>query len=185
MFPAMETHALWLSRSRKMSTLRYSEVTKQEGIMKKYLFTVIICLLTAVWVGAQEYQPTWESLDSRQTPGWYRDAKFGIFIHWGLYSVPSWSPRGTYAEWYWNAKDGIPAKNAAKVDRSNKVNEFHNRVYGEDLAYKDFRPDFTCEMFDPSHWKPVKVSVWRGTRWIPVRSATCAVISVHPCVPPA
>ena len=35
-------------------------------------------------------------------PQWYKDAKFGIFIHWGVYSVPSWGKKGTYAEWYWN-----------------------------------------------------------------------------------
>jgi len=46
------------------------------------------------------YQPNWASLDARPTPQWFRDAKFGIFICWGLYSVPAWSPKGEYAEWY-------------------------------------------------------------------------------------
>ena len=45
------------------------------------------------------YQPNWQSLDSRPNPQWYRDAKFGIFIHWGVYSVPAWGPKGSYAEW--------------------------------------------------------------------------------------
>ena len=52
-----------------------------------------VLLLALVWVGgtklrAQEYQPTWGSLDTRPVPQWYKDAKFGIFIHWGVYSVP-------------------------------------------------------------------------------------------------
>ncbi|MCF7849881.1 MAG: alpha-L-fucosidase [Kiritimatiellales bacterium] len=123
--------------------------------MNKRIFIAAVCLFTAVWVGAKKYEPTWESLDSRETPGWYRDAKFGIFIHWGLYSVPAWSPRGTYAEWYWNAKDGIPTKNAANVERSSKVSAFHNRVYGKDVAYKNFRTNFTCEMFEPQQWAEV------------------------------
>lgn len=101
------------------------------------------------------YEATWESLDSRPLPAWFSDAKFGIFIHWGLYSVPAWSPRGTYAEWYWHSKDGIPGKHAAKVARSNAVNEFHNRVYGKDFAYEDFRPLFTCELFDPAQWAKI------------------------------
>ena len=42
-------------------------------------------------VPAGAYQPTWESLDSRPAPSWYLDAKFGIFIHWGVYSVPSFA----------------------------------------------------------------------------------------------
>ena len=49
----------------------------------------------------KRYEPTWESLDQRPTPQWFADAKFGIFIHWGVYSVPAWGPKGQYAEWYW------------------------------------------------------------------------------------
>jgi len=46
------------------------------------------------------FHPTWESLENYQVPEWYRDAKFGIFIHWGVYSVPAfgseWYPRNMY-----------------------------------------------------------------------------------------
>ncbi len=48
------------------------------------------------------FEPKWESLDKRPCPQWFRDAKFGIFIHWGVYSVPAWGKTGEYAEWYWN-----------------------------------------------------------------------------------
>lgn len=44
-----------------------------------------------------KYFPTWNSLDSRPLPNWYNDAKFGIFIHWGIFSVPSFG-----SEWFWN-----------------------------------------------------------------------------------
>ena len=47
----------------------------------------------------QKYQPVWESLDTRPLPEWFNEAKFGIFIVWGPYSVPAWVPDG-YAEWY-------------------------------------------------------------------------------------
>ena len=53
-------------------------------------------------LNGKEYDPNWSSLDSRPTPQWFKDAKFGIFIHWGLYSVPAWGPKGSYAEWYLN-----------------------------------------------------------------------------------
>jgi len=57
-------------------------------------------------LGAQPYQPTWDSVDKRPTPAWFQDAKFGIFIHWGVYSVPAYVPvlpgKLAYAEWYWN-----------------------------------------------------------------------------------
>ncbi|MHB9030793.1 MAG: alpha-L-fucosidase, partial [Candidatus Latescibacterota bacterium] len=52
------------------------------------------------------YQPTWESLDAHPCPEWYRDAKLGMYFHWGASSVPGWAPRagGTpYAEWYWHS----------------------------------------------------------------------------------
>ena len=39
-----------------------------------------------------EYEPSWESLDRHEVPEWYHDAKLGIFIHWGVYSVPAWAP---------------------------------------------------------------------------------------------
>jgi len=57
---------------------------------------------------ARGFQPTWASLDARPCPTWYTDSKFGIFIHWGLYSVPSYAPLRSkgetmYAEWYWNS----------------------------------------------------------------------------------
>mgnify|MGYP002517620230 CR=1 FL=1 len=46
------------------------------------------------------YQPTWNSLHDRKLPEWYDQSKLGIFIHWGLYSVPAYAPKKDYAEWY-------------------------------------------------------------------------------------
>ena len=46
---------------------------------------------------SNSYKPTWDSLDSRPLPQWYDDAKFGIFIHWGVFSVPSFG-----SEWFWH-----------------------------------------------------------------------------------
>ena len=56
--------------------------------MKSPILTLAL-LGAAAALSAQPYQPTWESLDKRPTPDWFLDAKFGIFIHWGVYSVPS------------------------------------------------------------------------------------------------
>jgi alpha-L-fucosidase len=74
----------------------------------KYLF-LGLCLISSGLFGQKTYQNNWESIDSRPVPAWFEDAKFGIFIHWGLYSVPAYSPTGRdkvgvydrYAEWYW------------------------------------------------------------------------------------
>ncbi|MHC4996872.1 MAG: alpha-L-fucosidase [Planctomycetota bacterium] len=137
--------------------------------MKWFIAILMTAVLTAVCLAQDKvYEPTWESLDTRPTPAWYADAKFGIFIHHGLYSVPAWSPRGTYSEWYWHAKDGTPGENAARVDRANRVNEFHNRVYGADFEYKDFREMFTCEMFDASQW--ARIFKRSGARYVVLTS---------------
>ena len=98
-------------------------------------------------LAAQPYEPTWESLDSRPIPAWFGEAKFGIFIHWGVYSVPAWirvreGRYASYAEWYY-----------ARVMGELKGDEdFHEKTYGPDFEYRDFAPLFTAELFDPDFW---------------------------------
>ncbi|WP_206680682.1 alpha-L-fucosidase [Hymenobacter polaris] len=93
------------------------------------------------------YAPTWSSLDQRPVPAWFTEAKFGIFIHWGVYSVPAYrpvSPRPyeTYAEWYGADVYGNPALRQS----------FHNKNYGPSFTYRDFGPLFRAELFDPARW---------------------------------
>src|SRR3954468_11968830 len=85
------------------------------------------------------FRPDWESLQKYETPEWYRDAKFGIFIHWGTYSVPAfgseWYPRMMYTP------DSAEYKH-------------HLETYGpqDKFGYKDFIPKFKAEKFDPAAW---------------------------------
>jgi alpha-L-fucosidase len=92
-----------------------------------------------------KYSPSWQSLDSRTIPSWFRNAKFGIFIHWGVYSVPAWRKLeeeryASYAEWYY-----------ARVmyNEENGGKEFHDKNYGSEFEYRDFAPHFKAELFDP------------------------------------
>ncbi len=92
-----------------------------------------------------KYSPSWQSLDSRTIPAWFRNAKFGIFIHWGVYSVPAWrkleeESYASYAEWYY-----------ARVmyNEANGGKEFHDKNYGSEFEYRDFAPQFKAELFDP------------------------------------
>ena len=67
--------------------------------------SILACLsLLWVWVYGQ-YEPNWESIDSRPLPSWYDEAKVGIFIHWGVFSVPSIGPTDDHAgvgsDWMW------------------------------------------------------------------------------------
>ncbi len=76
-------------------------------MLKPLISFALLCY--AAIIQGQNYKPAWESLDKRPVPGWFEDSKFGIFIHWGVYSVPAWGPTGDsigvydkYAEWYWS-----------------------------------------------------------------------------------
>lgn len=120
--------------------------------MLKY-FLVLIVTLWSFTVRGQNYQPNWESLDKRPVPQWFEDSKFGIFIHWGVYSVPSWGPTGDsigvydkYSEWYWNKL----------LNTGSKVNKyftrFHLKTYGPNFKYQDFAPMFKAELFNPDSW---------------------------------
>jgi alpha-L-fucosidase len=100
------------------------------------LLTLSICALNA-----QTYQPNWESLDARPVPQWYQDAKFGIFIHWGVYAVPGWSTKGNYAEWY---QYGLQTNDTARM-------RFHKEKFGS-RSYYDLANDFKAELFNPDEW---------------------------------
>ncbi len=95
------------------------------------------------------FEPTWESLHQYRVPDWFRDAKFGIFIHWGIYSVPAvmneWYPRDMYR-------------------KDSAVYEYHRETYGENFGYKDFIPQFKAEHFDPAQW--AKLFVEAGARYV-------------------
>ena len=122
--------------------------------MKKPVLFLIVLMFSAS-LYAQKYQANWESINSRPIPQWFEDVKFGIFIHWGVYSVPSWAPANAdigiyakYAEWYWKRITGN--EKADKLFR-----DYHNKMYGEDFYYQDFAGSFKAEHFEPAQWANV------------------------------
>jgi len=125
----------------------------------RFIFAGLLCSLLLVMaqgrLNAQAYQPTWDSIDKRPTPAWFTDAKFGIFIHWGVYSVPAYAPvipgKLAYAEWYWHQKDeGRDNPKATAVETGTW--DYHKKNYGADFMYKNFVPDFKAQLFDPDRW---------------------------------
>ena len=83
------------------------------------------------------FEPTWDSIrEHYRVPRWFLDGKFGIFLHWGVYSVPAY-----HNEWYQKHMY------AAYVD-------WHAEHFGtqDRFGYKDFIPGFTCDKFDPDEW---------------------------------
>lgn len=118
--------------------------------MKK-IFSVLFAISVVIGVNAdKKYESNWKSLDTRPTPNWFEDAKFGIFIHWGVYSVPAWAPNTDdvytrYAEWYWHR---INEESAVKED----FQKHHRNMYGDKTKYQDFASGFKAEMFDADEW---------------------------------
>jgi len=85
------------------------------------------------------FRPDWPSLKAYEPPLWYQDAKFGIFIHWGVYSVPAFG-----GEWY----------SRLMYQEGSKEYEHHRATYGpqDRFGYKDFIPQFTAKAYDPAGW---------------------------------
>jgi len=132
-------------------------------------FPRLNCLLCAIilvcTIRAQapiRYEPTLESLNRHPLPEWYADAKVGIFIHWGLYSVPGWAPlvhpehdftsqdyihHNPYAEWYLNSMrlEGSPTQ------------QYHRQHYGADYDYYNFAAVFDKDIqkWNPDTWAKV------------------------------
>ena len=85
------------------------------------------------------YHADWASLSNHKTPDWYYKGKFGIFIHWGLYSVPAYA-----TEWY----------SRQMYNPETSEYQHHIDTYGPQnvFGYKDFIPMFKAEKFDPASW---------------------------------
>src|SRR6478736_5146888 len=123
--------------------------------MKNFSAFWLLCL--TINLSAQTYQPNWESLDKRPTPQWFKDSKFGIFIHWGVYSVPGWSTKGNYAEWY---QQGLQTTDTARQ-------KFHKAKFGN-RTYYDLANDFKAELFNPDDW--AKLFERSGAKYIVLTS---------------
>lgn len=100
---------------------------------EKELVKIEACIATG------KYKDNWDSLAQHKTPQWFLDAKFGIFIHWGIYSVPAFG-----SEWY--------SRNM--YIQGSPEFEHHIKTYGahKDFGYKDFIPMFKAENFNAAEW---------------------------------
>eukprot|EP01121_Diplochlamys_sp_Union-15-3_P006860 TRINITY_DN1740_c0_g1_i2.p1 TRINITY_DN1740_c0_g1~~TRINITY_DN1740_c0_g1_i2.p1 ORF type:complete len:456 (+),score=65.14 TRINITY_DN1740_c0_g1_i2:87-1454(+) len=108
------------------------------------LFLVVLPTIISI------YTPDWPSLDSRPNPDWWNEAKFTLFMHWGIYSVPSYCSPVTdsllcYAEWYW----------IYSLKNGSAVQKFHNDTYGPNFKYQSFVNNFKAELFDPEEWASI------------------------------
>jgi alpha-L-fucosidase len=143
--------------------LNYSLMTRIKP-SRLCFWLLLFFLIGTAHLPAQSFQPNWPSLDARPVPDWFVDAKFGIFVHWGVYSVPAWGPTDSahvyakYAEWYWKRI----------IDPEERAHEefaaYHAEHYGPSVTYPDFAPEFTAEHYDPAFWADVFADA--GARYV-------------------
>ena len=133
-------------------------------ILRKTKFTVIVVLIMLFLASCMEnssvqdkiYEPTWTSLEEHEVPDWFVDGKFGIYTHWGVYSVPATGPNGTWYSHFIYFNENSPQR------------KHHEETYGqlEEFGYKDFIPMFTAENFDADKWAELfekSGAQWAGT----------------------
>jgi alpha-L-fucosidase len=123
-----------------------------------FLILVALAIVLVTPLNAQTYQPTWESVDKRPTPDWFTEAKFGIFIHWGVYSVPAYAPvipgKLAYAEWYWHQmSEGRDNPKANAIETGTWA--YQQKMFGADYPYQNFALQFRAQLFDPDQWATV------------------------------
>ncbi|MDR1005689.1 MAG: alpha-L-fucosidase [Bacteroidales bacterium] len=102
-------------------------------------FILVVCLLGTASSGFAQRKADFYQMEY---PKWFSDAKLGIFIHYGLYSVPAWSAPEQYAEWFYK---GLISGDTARIN-------FQKRVYGEQFRYEDYKRLFKAELFNADHW---------------------------------
>jgi alpha-L-fucosidase len=115
---------------------------KLRSLIVYFLLATMTLVLPVASHAQNVYEPNWSSLKKWQTPQWLRDAKFGIYTHWGVYAVPAQGPNGT---WYANQVYTRP---------DSPQRRYHEATYGplEKFGYKDFIPMFTGEKFNADEW---------------------------------
>lgn len=101
---------------------------------------VLILLMVAGFISVQAQEN--ELFKDREYPQWFKDAKLGIFIHYGLYSVPSYSDKEQYAEWFYK---GLISQDSLRIN-------FQKDVFGEDFEYRDYKDLFKAELFNAAEW---------------------------------
>ncbi len=127
---------------------------------KLYTMLTIVVLLVASCQSSTntkkepKYEANWESIKEYKIPEWFGDAKFGIFIHWGVYSVPAygseWYPRLMYQDsMLWHQTDAEKSKPGTSFAYTHHVEKYG---HPSEFGYKDFVPMFKAEKFNATEW---------------------------------
>ena len=129
--------------------------------MKKFCLLgmmVVISVLLPMQMMAQQVQPNWESLNERSYPQWFQDAKLGIFIHWGLYSVPAYASKEGYGEWFYR---GLMQKEPERMRMMSYYADTTKPVFDQ---YKELTKYWHAELWNPEKW--AELFQYAGARYV-------------------
>ncbi|MCR4825802.1 MAG: alpha-L-fucosidase [Bacteroidales bacterium] len=114
--------------------------------MKRLILLLIIALSLSALAQQGDVQPTWESINQRGYPQWFCDAKLGIFIHWGLYSVPAYASMEGYGEWFYR---GLMQKEPERTRIMGYYADTNKPVFDQ---YKELTKHWHAELWNPDDW---------------------------------
>ncbi|MCR4964974.1 MAG: alpha-L-fucosidase [Bacteroidales bacterium] len=106
----------------------------------------IMMMVTTGFAQETKVQPTWESLNERGYPQWFSDAKLGIFVHWGLYSVPAYASKEGYGEWFYR---GLMMKDSGRLAAMSYYADTTKPVFEQ---YSELTKYWHAELWNPDEW---------------------------------
>ena len=124
----------------------YFRTVNKKALMKRFAILLLISLSLSSWAQQARVQPTWESINQRGYPQWFRDAKLGIFIHWGLYSVPAYASKEGYGEWFYR---GLMQRVPERMRIMSLYADTTKPVFDQ---YKELTKHWHAELWNPDDW---------------------------------
>lgn len=146
---------------------RYVLLSENVIIMHKInyiIFSIIAVIFFAMPCHAQEVQPNWESINQRGYPQWFGDAKLGIFIHWGLYSVPAYSTPDGYGEWFYR---GLMLGDTIRTNEMRQFNRHWGFMLGDQWSGRLSNSDNVKSNPKPTDLYTLYAQSWFAEHWNP------------------
>ena len=137
-------------------------MTKKKVLL--YLFLLSLFPISSLWAQEGQVQPTWESLNQRGYPQWFRDAKLGIFIHWGLYSVPAYSHPDGYSEWFYR---GLMQGDSIRVKEMKDFNRRWGYLLGDQWSGRLSNNDAVKQNPKVTDLYTLYAQTWFAEHWNP------------------
>ncbi len=123
-----------------LATRMYTSMVKMKRLM------IMLLLLSPLAARAQVVEPTWQSLNRRSYPQWFSDAKLGIFVHWGLYSVPAYAGKEGYGEWLYK---GLMSRDSGRM---RVMSYYADTTLPVREMYGQLTRHWHAELWQPDEW---------------------------------